>query len=364
MLSFRSCSSLVKSKLHYHRSKISIVQPIPPSTKPLSLSLCLSMHVNQRMCTRCRCSKANLHFVRQTTGVFYKSCDTCRTAFGTTYRNRPNRTSLSDRGPSVSDSNSDSSCETNSEPYHLPSGLKRPDAPPRSPTNNGFTPSSARGQSHRRVSPPSPSPAPRNALPIQTRLRSTRIRNKPRRPLDTPPTPPNGDPSPPPRELRVDRHIGQRRCTRCRIWKADLSFARTTGVFYKSCETCRTAVRTAYRNRHNHPSVSDRGRSDGDSNDSTRNSNSESDSAAPSPFLDIPANPDNLDDLCLTTEAINCIQSFHAALDEERLETCVNCRERWFGMGLREGRCGRCRHSGHKWNAGNHADPGGVFRLM
>ena len=116
------------------------------------------------------------------------------------------------------------------------------------------------------------------------------------------------------------------------------------GGFYRQCKDCRAVGRAAYRRRRGSVSTSE---SDHDAH-----------SSRPAPFLHISQDPDNLDDQCLSSEVIDCIHDFHAALNEERQETCENCNERWFGMNVQDGLCARCRSSGHLWGADNHMDPG------
>ncbi|KID81448.1 ATP-dependent DNA helicase PIF1 [Metarhizium guizhouense ARSEF 977] len=66
----------------------------------------------------------------------------------------------------------------------------------------------------------------------------------------------------------------------------------------------------------------------------------------------------------LPTEQWGYIQSFNAAMDQIKMETCARCKERWFAMDLKDGVCHACflRDKGNKtpflMSAENEMDPG------
>ena len=66
------------------------------------------------------------------------------------------------------------------------------------------------------------------------------------------------------------------------------------------------------------------------------------------------------------------LKQFHHALEEEKMEYCVRCREQWFNMGLGDdGVCARCTRVDMKrllnepflYSSENHLDPGNQFDL-
>ena len=223
---------------------------------------------------------------------------------------------------------------------------KRSTPPPRTPSGAGLTPSAVRAQKRTREAPPSPSLA-RQAVLL---ARPIRARRRPARPLDTQPTPEESLARRTASPIRRNRHAGQRRCNVCDAWKAEELYGRDRdGNMYRGCSTClaaRRAVRAArYRSQRSA-------------------SSSRSSSPRPSPFTEIPASPADINAECLTPEAINCINNFHQALEDEQFQTCDFCKERWFGMKVEGGRCGRCRQSGHLWGASNHMDPGRISQCI
>lgn len=210
------------------------------------------------------------------------------------------------------------------------------------------TPGTQRGAPRPRQEVVSPTPRRNQDLPPTELGRPTRARRPPQLPYATPPSPPPGlaerhaaqSLAPP----RFDRHAGQSRCYKCKTWKAQSEFYQLGegSRRLKTCSTCREASRAAYHRRQQSPTASPIMEASNDA------------------FLPIPATPDNLEENCLSQAAIECIGNFHSAMAAETMETCENCKERWFGLDVREGRCSRCRIDGEKWTSSNCMDPGEV----
>ncbi|RXK41116.1 hypothetical protein M231_01519 [Tremella mesenterica] len=206
-----------------------------------------------------------------------------------------------------------------------------------------LTPRSARSQPRRRLNPSSssdPDSPPTSPTPTRARRalsnnqRPQRHRQPPRRPDQSPPHP--AVPPPPPRR-RVNLHIGQKRCNLCKCWKSAAEYH--DGKL--GCAQCLARRREYYHRRQPPPLPS-----------TTLPTQSSYPQPPISPILG------EQDTLTISDEAKTLIDNFYAALDEETLEECSICKERWFGLGVIEGVCCRCRKDPHRWGASNCLDPG------
>jgi len=54
------------------------------------------------------------------------------------------------------------------------------------------------------------------------------------------------------------------------------------------------------------------------------------------------------------------IQNFHNELSKVTMDECGSCREKWFGMDVKDGICGRCSEvkRAERFCGLNHMDPG------
>ncbi|EED13560.1 hypothetical protein TSTA_098170 [Talaromyces stipitatus ATCC 10500] len=91
--------------------------------------------------------------------------------------------------------------------------------------------------------------------------------------------------------------------------------------------------------------------------------------SAQKPEQDPSYTPGDLDSLlrpALTETDWDYVKSFHKSLDQQRLEYCQRCRERWFNLRLNsQGICGRCVRADknkdvHLFGAGNNMYPGNM----
>jgi hypothetical protein len=92
------------------------------------------------------------------------------------------------------------------------------------------------------------------------------------------------------------------------------------------------------------------------------------DSSIPDPFLETQPNSNVLSEEPLPEEEWQMLQSFHKQLDNDTMEECNVCLEKWFNIGVRGGICARCRRRDKKraedepdlFSKENFMDPGSV----
>jgi hypothetical protein len=246
-------------------------------------------------------------------------------------------------------------------------GLPAPPVPPRTPSRpqrkrqdppsrvadpaTGFTPSTSRAQAapHRPVSPSPNQPAQIENIPDLTHVadRPTRIRRAPRHFDSTPPEAPP-PPAPVPRQPRIPGPPRPppttRKCSGCHRRLEFVHFSDDHGHrIYRTCSTCRHRTREAHS--------------------SSAAPSSQAAPSSPGPPDVQPSPPPlqpstDLDALFLEQDRIDLINSFTQRLDQIHMQHCGDCKERWFDILDKHGKCQQCKRKPGKFTAANNMDPG------
>lgn len=296
-------------------------------TAPLSERHFRTGHTIRKQCAFCRNKASNLPVTP--IRAREQTCSTCGWQF---------------RTPNFRDSRGRlrQQCEScilpqNSSTQTTPGHQHSPPARSPSPTT-GLTPRSARAQPRARTREPSPSPYRPQPEELHLQPRARRV---PQRflPTPSPPAVPGNQPRP-----ALARNPNRSKCARCRKLLDNNEYDQDgQGRRFLTCRTC-----LEYVNRR-----------------AQRRGSPSSSSSTPSPssthtFFPVSVNEHDYDNNCMSEEAISHIKHFYDELGKDKMETCLGCNERWFGMKVSNGRCHRCLKGEHeqRYGANNDMDPG------
>lgn len=81
---------------------------------------------------------------------------------------------------------------------------------------------------------------------------------------------------------------------------------------------------------------------------------------APTRLPLLPPNP-TMGDPAIIDDDKELLQKFRDAVMAIQIEECEACREEWFDLGVKDGKCKKCQKGNIRFAAENNMDPGELF---
>lgn len=81
---------------------------------------------------------------------------------------------------------------------------------------------------------------------------------------------------------------------------------------------------------------------------------------APTPLPVLPPNP-TMGDPAISDDDKELLQKFRDAVMAIQIEECEACREEWFDLGVKDGKCKKCQKGNIRFTTQNNMDPGELF---